>query len=254
MDSNVFNIISIPGFTDPFSSLIHLLAALIFLILSVVLVRKGRGSISRVSMLVLFSFACIFQLAISGSYHILDHGPGRDVLQRIDHAAIFLLIAASFTTIHGIIFKGFMRWGFLFLVWAIAITGLTLKTIYFESIPEWLGLTFYLSLGWLGCVTFFLLCKRFGIAYNRLLIYSGLAYTIGAVLEFIRMPVLISGVVGPHELFHIAVVIGIAFHWRYTFRFADGYVTLPDGEILYEPNLNYYSATHFKSMDQDKPK
>lgn len=227
----------IPGFQDPFSALVHLIAALFFTILAVSLIRKGRGNGARVFFLSIFSFACIFQLAISGSYHLLGPGQGRDILQVIDHAAIFTLIAASFTSIHGLIFRGFMRWGFLLIIWLIAITGITLKSIYFDTIPEWLGLTFFLGLGWMGVLSAWLLCRRFGIHYNRYLFYSGIAYTSGAIVEFARAPVLIKNVIGPHELFHIAVIVGIAYHWVFTYRFADGYVRLPCGTKAFTPHM-----------------
>ena len=47
---------------------------------------------------------------------------------------------------------------------------------------------------------------------------GGLAYTIGAIFEYLRQPVLIEGVVGPHELFHVAVVLGIGFHWWFIYH------------------------------------
>lgn len=225
----------IPGFEDPFSALIHLIAALLFAGLTVILIRKGRGNGARVFFLSVFSFACVFQLAISGTYHLLGPGKGRDVLQVIDHAAIFTLIAASFTSIHGLIFQGFMRWGYLLIIWTIAITGITLKSIYFDSVPEWMGLTFFLGLGWMGILSAWHLCKRFGVSYNRFLFYSGIAYTSGAIIEFARAPILIQGVIGPHELFHIAVIAGISYHWLFTYRFADGCVTLPCGKQLHGP-------------------
>ncbi len=215
-------VVPIAGFTDPFSSITHLSASLVFLVLLYFLLRRtARGH--RFAVFV-FGFACVFQLAISGSYHLLDPGAGRNVLQRIDHAAIFFLIAASFTPIHSILFRGLSRWGVLLLVWSTAITGITLKTIFFTSIPEWLGLIFFLGLGWIGVLSAIMLCRRFGVAYNRLLFLSGLSYTAGATLEFLHAPVIVARVIGPHELFHIAVILGISFHWIYVHGFASGKV------------------------------
>ncbi len=214
--------IPIPGFTDPFSALTHLLAALVFFILTFVLWHRGRGAGGRVTFLLIFSFAVVFQFSMSGVYHLLDVGDGRSVLQRLDHAAIFTLIAASFTTVHGILFRGVWRWGVLIFVWVVAINGIAFKTIFFNDVPEWLGLTLFLFLGWIGLTTAFLLCRRFGCAYNKYLLFSGCAYTAGAVVEFIRAPNLIPGVVGPHELFHIGVIVGVSFHWAYTYKFANG--------------------------------
>jgi channel protein (hemolysin III family) len=157
---------------------------------------------------------------MSGVFHLLEpQGSARDVLQRLDHAGIFFLIAGSFTAVHGILFRGIWRWGMLLLIWAIAITSITLKTIYFHDLSEWLGLSLYLGMGWLGAITGVLLYRRFGFVFIKPLVYGALAYTAGAVIEFIRMPVLIPGVIGPHELFHIAVLIGLGYHFAFVSSF-----------------------------------
>ena len=101
-----YPIYAIAGFTEPFSSMTHLLAAFVFLIISIFLIRRGRGNCARMIFLSVFSFACFFQFSMSGVYHLLDAGSARDILQRLDHAAIFILIAGSFTSIHGILFTG----------------------------------------------------------------------------------------------------------------------------------------------------
>ena len=59
------------------------------------------------------------------------------------------------------------------------------------------------------------------------MLVGALAYTLGAVLEFQRWPVVIPGVVRAHELFHLAVLIGLFCHWRFVMQFASGYVPQP---------------------------
>ena len=61
---------------------------------------------------------------------------------------------------------------------------------------------------------------RFGIEYIRPLLYGGVAYTIGAVMEYARFPVVVPRLIGPHELFHIMVLIGIIMHWIFIHRVA----------------------------------
>ena len=126
-------VISIPGFADPFSSLSHLFGAMVFAALGVILCVRGRGDGLRMVGLIAFSLGAVLLLATSGVYHLFQPtGYAHRVLQRIDHAAIFLLIAASFTPVHILLFRGWGRWGVLLLIWAIAILGITLKSIYFE--------------------------------------------------------------------------------------------------------------------------
>jgi channel protein (hemolysin III family) len=156
---------------------------------------------------------------MSGVFHLLSPGTlAKEVLQRLDHAAIFVLIAATYTPIHVIAFRGLMRWGILSIVWSVTITGITLKSIFFKDIAEWVSLLLYLSLGWFGVFSTVQLYKRFGLEYIKPLLYGALAYTIGATLEFLRIPVLIPEVIGPHELFHIFVLIGISMHWIFIQR------------------------------------
>jgi channel protein (hemolysin III family) len=211
----------IPGFEEPFSSISHLCGAGVFLILGILLLHRAGPSWSRRISLGVFAFSCVFLLSMSGVYHLLElDGTPRAVLQRLDHAAIFVLIAGTFTAAHGILFRGPWRWGMLILIWSAAITGITLKTVFFETVPEFLGLSLYLVLGWIGAFSGSILWRTFGFSFVRPLLGGGLSYTLGAVSEFLRWPVLIEGVFGPHEIFHVAVLAGIGYHWRFVRSFA----------------------------------
>lgn len=210
------NTISIPGFSDPFSSISHLVGAFVFLALGFRLIRLAGGHRGWVAAVIVFIFSAVFLLFMSGVFHLLDHNSaGRVVLQRLDHAAIFGLIAGSFTPTHIILFKGFWRWGFLVLIWTLAISGMIIKTMFFYELPEILGLMFYLGLGWVAILSAYLTHRLHGFRIIRPLIYGGLAYTVGATLQFLGHPIVIPGVIGPHELFHIAVLAGIAWHWLF---------------------------------------
>ena len=215
------NVYPITGFSDPVSSMTHLFSSPIFLIIGIVTLWKLRGNVSRTVSLFIFFFAVVFLLSTSGVFHLLSPGSNsRFVLQMLDHAAIFILIAGTFTPTHVLLFKGFMRWGILLVVWGTAIAGITLKSIYFEEVPEIISLALYLCMGWLGAITGYKVHKRMGLKAISPLIYGAIAYTLGAVLEFARFPILIPGVMGPHELFHVLVLVGISFHWQFVYRMA----------------------------------
>jgi len=79
--------ISVLGFSDPVSSWTHLLGAVLALIIGIRLITRFRGSNLHRSGLVVFVFATVFLLSMSGVYHLLSHGSsGRYVLQHLDHA------------------------------------------------------------------------------------------------------------------------------------------------------------------------
>lgn len=210
------NTLSIPGFSEPLSSITHLTAAVIFFILGFKLMATARGHGGWIVAIAVFVFTVVFLLSMSGVYHLLEPGSGgRAVLQRLDHAGIFALIAGTFTPVHSILFKGFWRWGFLVLIWVLAITCITLKSIFFSQLAEWLGLILYLGFGWLGVLSAYFTHKLHGFKIISPLLLGAIAYTLGASLEFFQFPVIISGVLAYHELFHIAVIIGIACHWQF---------------------------------------
>lgn len=212
-------IIAIPGFSEPFSSMSHLFATGPFAIWGYFLLRlsaRRQGAWQRAPWLLIFIFSTLFLLSMSGVYHMLDPGgTPRAVLQRLDHAAIFVLIAGTFTAAHGILFRGIWRWGMLLLIWALAITAITLGTIFFVAMPEILSLALYLGLGWLGLVSGIKMVRVFGLASIRWLLAGALAYSFGAVGEFLHWPILIPGVVQWHEVFHLMVLLGLACHWRF---------------------------------------
>jgi channel protein (hemolysin III family) len=217
------SIVSIPGFANPVSSLSHLIGAGVFLLLAFFLIRRGRGDGLRMFSLAVFGFGAVFLLSISGVYHLLDpNGAPRHVLQVLDHAAIFVLIAATFTPVHVILFRGFGRWGMLLLIWTIAAVAISLKSLYFYSMPDWMGTALYLGMGWLGLVSGIALSRRFSLAFVSPMLWGGIAYSVGAVLDTLRWPVLVPGVIQWHEVFHVAVLIGLTFHWAFIYSIADG--------------------------------
>jgi channel protein (hemolysin III family) len=213
--------IPIPGFSDPVSSLTHLLAAFAALFGAGFLLAKGRGNGPRVFSLMVFSFTLVFLFSMSGVFHLLDRGSqGRDVLQRLDHAGIWLLIAGTFTPMQVILFRGFWRWSILILVWTLAITALVLEVIFFHSFPEALLLSMFLGLGWLGAISGYVFRRSFGDPSIKYLAAGGMFYSIGAVFDFLHWPVLIDGVFGPHEVFHIFVILGALSHWIFIYRWS----------------------------------
>ena len=218
----MIDIYSMPGFTHPLSSIIHFLGAIFFTDLAYFLIRRGKGSSIRIVSLAVFSSSCVFLLLMSAVYHLLEtRGTAHAVFQRLDHAAIFLVIAGTFTPIHCILFTGFLRWGFLIIVWVMAISGLVVKTVYFITIPEWLGLSFYLGLGWKGLLMGYKLWQRYGFTFIRPLVIGDICYTVGAIIEYQHKLIILTGILGPHEVLHIAVLAGIGFQWWFIIKALD---------------------------------
>lgn len=211
----------LPGFHEPFSAISHLLGVLAFAWAGALLLRHGRGDRVRVTLLAIYAGSGMVLMAMSGVYHMLvDGGTARAVLRQLDHAAIFVLIAGTFTPLHGLVFRGerFLRWGALAIIWGLAVAGILIQLVAAEMLPEWVELSFFLGLGWLGLGSGLLVLRRHGFGFVAPLAWGGVSYSIGAAADFARWPTLIPGVVNGHELFHVAVLAGAALHYAFVWR------------------------------------
>jgi hemolysin III len=208
---------------EPVNALTHLLGALVALLASVDLLRRGGADRERVVSLAIYVVGVVCMLTASGVYHLAgpDH-PDHLLLQRFDHAAIWLQIAGTFTPVHVIFFRGAWRVAPLVVVWTAAALGVVLKLFFFASVSEGPGL--YLALGWFGVISCGQLIRERGWATLAPMFLGGVSYSVGAIVERFRLLTPLPGVVGPHELFHLAVLGGVLFHWRFIRRWA--------GEVL----------------------
>lgn len=204
------------GIADPFSMLTHSLGALVALAMARRLIERGRGRPGARIALAVFAGGCILVLVTSSVYHVFGHGtPVGSVFQRLDHAAIFILIAGTITPVHAILFRGPWRWGVLVAIWAVTLIAIPLKTIFFDVLPESIGLSIYLGMGWLGAGTAWILWRHLGFGFIRPALAGGLAYTLGALIGVAGTPNPVPGIIGSHELFHCASLAGVWFFWRF---------------------------------------
>lgn len=226
------NTISLFIFREPFNSLSHILGACIFAVLAVLLVRRGRGDRLRMLSLAVMAYASIQTLVISSAYHSLWPGEYRELMLRADVVGIFILIAGSVTPVHVILFTGVERWAPLAVAWTVALGGAFLRIHYFDTLPGAVGIVIFLACGWATAITATILWRRFGWKFVRFAVLSGVSYTIGALVLMRHGPALIHGVVGPHEIWHLAVLSGLGMHWAFVFQFASGLA--PAAEVVVE--------------------
>jgi hemolysin III len=221
---NLFSAIS-----DPFSSLSHFCGALLFAALGVVLLAKVRHDRGRLTFMSVFVLATVVLLTISGVYHIMRPGTAaREIWVRLDVSAIFILIASSFTFLHGCLFKGWRRWGILGVVWSIAIAGIIYTAIYDHASVKHQTRYIFLGMGWIGLVSCGCLTRNYGRRSTDQLMLGGCVYTLGAIIDGIKWPVIIPQVFGPHEILHLMVLLGVAVFWSLAFQIADGRISLID--------------------------
>lgn len=208
------------GLNDPVSSLSHLTAAVGALGGAYFLYKKGRGDTLRSTSLLIFSASLLFLFSMSGVYHALPPGPWRSVFRRLDYAGIWIVIAGSATPVHVLLFEGHWRWGLIALFWGAALTCLVLIDIYFSQLPYWSIILAYVGVASIGIVSFARITARYGWKESSLLFLGGIAYSAGALIDYLNGPVVLTGVIGAHELFHLLVIIGAVLHWSFVYNWA----------------------------------
>jgi hemolysin III len=172
---------------------------------------RGGGPRKRVGLLV---FGCTLAICYAGSglYHSVPErlaGPFRT----LDHIGIYLLIAGTVTPIALVVLPGRWRVALLSAIWTLALAGIVLRLATPLSIH--VLTVFYLFMGWLGCATYFELLKYLSPARVRLIVWGGVLYSVGAVINAFDWPTLDPPLFGPHELFHLFVMGGSAVHYYF---------------------------------------
>jgi hemolysin III len=133
-------------------------------------------------------------------------------LRKFDHAAIYILIAGSYTPICIYFFQGFWQWGMLTIIWVMAVIGVVVKMFIIRA-PRWVTAGVYLVMGWFSIVGVKEIITRMPPGAILWLVAGGLFYTIGAVIYMTKKLNLIPGVFGFHEIWHIFVILGALSHF-----------------------------------------
>jgi len=209
---------------EPGSMYAHAIAAFASLAVWIVLIIQSAplGARHLIGSAV-FGFSLVFLYSMSTIYHLMPaHMPrAKRWMHRMDHFGIFVLIAGTYTPICLTVLAGWLGWSLLFIEWASAATGITLK-MSGVSLPRWMPAALYAGMGWLGIVAIMPLLRELGSMGVIWLLVGGFWYTIGilffALGEF--YPKRIGGRwLGMHEIFHVCVMFGSAAHvyliWRY---------------------------------------
>lgn len=210
------------GLREPVNGLTHILGAVAALAITAPLVALTRGDwLDRGASLV-FGLTSLTLFVASSLLHSLWVEPRREVwLRRFDHAAIFLLIAGTYTPILVLALRPDsprLAWTVLIVVWAIAAAGVVFKLLWIEA-PRWLSTALYLVMGWLVIGAIVPLARALGPVNLMWMAVGGLAYTVGAVIYGMKKPNLSAGF-GFHELWHVLVLIGWGCHAVMVFRVA----------------------------------
>ena len=195
-----------------FRGVLHQYAFFVSLLLGALLVVGARDGIERVSALV-FAASVAAMLGVSALYHRVVWAPApRRWMRRLDHAAIFLLIAGTYTPFGLVALSGAWRVVVLAIVWSGALAAIVLKVAWIDA-PRWVAALVAVCLGWVGVVAVPEIHGSVGFSPLVLIAVGGLLYTAGAVIYALRRPDPLPSVFGYHELFHALVVAAAGFQY-----------------------------------------
>lgn len=175
----------------------------------IALVREAPGP-RAVFAAAVYGLALTAQFGVSALYHRPDWGTrARLVMRRLDHAAIFLLIAGTYTPVSLLLPGGRLL---LALVWAGALAGMILSLLW-PLAPKWLMAALAVALGWAVVPMLPSLRAAIGTGGLALLLAGGVAYTVGAFVYASRRPDPFPRVFGYHEVFHALVIVAAVCHY-----------------------------------------
>ena len=154
----------------------------------------------------IFGCALIILYTASTPYHSVTHAAAKRVFWILDHSAIFILIAGTYTPFTLVSLRGGWGWSLFGVVWACAVLGIILKVFYIGRFEK-MSVAVYVIMGWLCVIAFKEIVATVSLLSIVLLILGGLSYTLGVVFFACqKLPF-------NHALWHLCVLGGSVFHY-----------------------------------------
>jgi hemolysin III len=176
------------------------------------LIAKANNNISIFSSII-YSFGLLFLFGISAFYHRPQWSPkSRALLKKLDHCAIFILIASTFTPICFLALPAKEGHQLLLVVWIAAVAGI-FQSVFWVKAPKIVTAVFYVVMGWFALPYISELKDSLGTNKLALVVLGGVAYTVGAVFYATKRPRLRPEIFGYHELFHLLTIVGALLHF-----------------------------------------
>jgi hemolysin III len=191
---------------------LHAGTAPLALAAGIVLVSLAPTSAGRIGGAV-FLAASVLLFGTSGVYHRGTWSPrGEAILRRLDHANIYVFIAASYTPLALLLLTGQSRVLLLTVIWTAALGGCAFRLLWLSA-PRWLYTVLYILMGWAALGWMGAFYASGGLAVLLLILAGGLCYTLGAVVYGRKRPNPSPTWFGYHEIFHAGTIAGFTCHY-----------------------------------------
>lgn len=198
---------------EPVNTLTHFITFLVAIVGLVFLILLSRSTPSALVTMTIYGVSVILLYGASSLYHWVTTTPKKELfLRKMDHCAIYLLIAGSYTPVFYFGLDGLWKWIMLACVWGLTIVGIVMK-LFFMNVPRYVSTAFYLILGWIAVIPFVQLIHTLPIGAIVLMILGGVFYSVGAVIYATKCFNFFPGKFGFHEIFHLFIMAGSAVHF-----------------------------------------
>lgn len=198
------------GLKDPFSSVSHFVGAGLGIAGLVTLLLMSRGDSAALAAYSVYGASLILLYMASAVYHALH--TASDWLQRLDHLAIYALIAGTYTPICVLVLGGALGIAMLAAQIVLALVGVV-AIVAFRGGPKWLRLVLYIVMGWMAVAVAPAMSRSMPPGALTFLFAGGIVYTLGTVVYATRRPRLWPGKFGSHDLWHLFVLGGSICHF-----------------------------------------
>lgn len=201
-------------FREPVSGLLHLGGAVLAVAGLWWLISRTTGDLPRLLSVAVYGVSLVLLYTASAVMHLYN-GPRHNIdrLNRLDHAAIYVLTAGTYTPICVNVLEGGLGYMLLVAVWVLAAIGAAYKIVVGPGRRSSTRSTlFYVAMGWLAVVAVPQLLRALPLPAIALIAAGGLAYSAGAVVYFFDDPD-VRPTFGLHELWHVFVLAGSSLHF-----------------------------------------
>ena len=180
-------------------------------IAGIILVSVAPTERARISTAI-FAVSAAMLFGVSAVYHRGHWSPRtHSVLQRLDHANIFLIIAGTYTPFAVLLLPAGPARTLLWIVWSGAVAGVAFRVIWVGA-PRWLYVPVYLALGWVAVAYLPQLLHGGGPAVLTLVVLGGVLYTLGGIVYGFKRPNPSPRWFGFHEVFHALTIAAFLSH------------------------------------------
>ena len=167
---------------EPVNSLTHWVGAVLALGGLISLLVVGWSTPAKIISLAIYGVSLIAMFSASAAYHMVHvRDRALEIFRKVDHAAIYFLIAGTYTPFCVNVLDGFWKWGLLGIIWSLALIGIVVKVFYIRA-PRWLNAVIYVVMGWLCVAAIGQLFAALPAWVIGWLIAGGVIYTLGAVV------------------------------------------------------------------------